>query len=114
MQEALSEARSSAAKWQQERALQTAAKETLQAEVSAHKSNEWSNECIVIIAECIVTIAGSDQVSALKSEAKELTDAHSREVERLHEKLGGHEQTHDSLDVRLAEEVSCDLGDWRV
>ena len=43
-------------------------------------------------------------MGALKSEARELTDAHSREVERLQERLGQLERVHDSLDVQIAEE----------
>ena len=45
-----------------------------------------------------------DEVNALKSEAKDLTDAHSREVERLQERLGALEKAHDALDVALQEE----------
>ena len=43
-------------------------------------------------------------MSALKSEARDLTDAHAREVERLQQRLGELERVHDSLDVATAEE----------
>ena len=58
LQEALSDARSAVAKWEQEHSLQLSAKSTL-----------------------------LEEVNSLKLEAKELTDAHSREVERLNERL---------------------------
>ena len=45
-----------------------------------------------------------DEVSALKSEARDLTDAHAREVERLQQRLGELERVHDQLDVATAEE----------
>jgi chromosome segregation ATPase len=56
--EALSDARSAAAKWEQELTLQKQARDTL-----------------------------VEEVAALKLEAKELTDAHAKEVERLQERL---------------------------
>ena len=76
--EALTEARSAAAKWEQEFNLQTSAKGTL-----------------------------NEEVNSLKNEAKELTDAHSREVERLNERLSQLERVHDTLDVTLAEEEAA-------
>ena len=79
LQEALSEARSAAAKWEQEHSLQLSAKSTL-----------------------------LEEVNSLKVEAKELTDAHAREVERLNERLGQLERVHDTLDVTLAEERTRD------
>ncbi|MAD20401.1 MAG: hypothetical protein CMJ52_09585 [Planctomycetaceae bacterium] len=78
LQEALSDARSAAAKWEQEHSLQLAAKSTLM-----------------------------EEVNSLKMEAKELTDAHAREVERLNERLGQLERVHDTLDVTLAEEEAA-------
>ena len=78
LQEALSDARSAAAKWEQEYSLQRAAKSTL-----------------------------LEEVNALKAEAKELTDAHAREVDRLNERLGQLEKVHDTLDVTLAEEEAA-------
>ena len=78
LQEALSDARSADAKWEQEHSLQLAAKSTL-----------------------------LEEVNALKLEAKELTDAHAREVERLQERLGQLERVHDTLDVTLAEEEAA-------
>merc|ERR1719171_3102418 len=78
MQEALSQARSDDAKWEQEHSLQLAAKTTL-----------------------------FEEVNSLKTEAKELTDAHAREVERLNERLGQLERVHDTLDVTLAEEEAA-------
>jgi len=75
LQAALSEGRSSAAKWQKELALQQTSKSNL-----------------------------LDEVTSLKSEAKELTDAHGREVERLQERLQQLETVHDTLDVQLAED----------
>merc|ERR1719171_2684784 len=78
MQEALSQARSDDAKWEQEHSLQLAAKTTL-----------------------------FEEVNSLKLEAKELTDAHAREVERLNERLGQLERVHDTLDVTLAEEEAA-------
>ena len=78
LQEALSDARSAAAKWEQEHTLQLAAKSTL-----------------------------LEEVNSLKLEAKELTDAHAREVERLNERLGQLERVHDTLDVTLAEEEAA-------
>ena len=75
LQNALSEARASAAKQTQELSLQQSGKSNL-----------------------------LDEVNALKSEAKDLTDAHSREVERLQERLGALEKAHDALDVALQEE----------
>ena len=57
LQDALSEARSAAAKWDQELMMQGTAKTTL-----------------------------LEEVNSLKTEAKDLTDAHSREVERLQER----------------------------
>jgi len=78
LQDALSDARSADAKWEQEHSLQLAAKMTL-----------------------------LEEVNALKLEAKELTDAHAREVERLQERLGQLERVHDTLDVTLAEEEAA-------
>jgi len=78
LQEALSDARSAAAKWEQEHSLQHAAKSTL-----------------------------LEEVNSLKLEAKELTEAHAREVERLNERLGQLERVHDTLDVTLAEEEAA-------
>ena len=72
--ESLSEARSAVAKWEQECALQGTSKDNL-----------------------------LDEVNALKAEAKDLTEAHAREVERLQERLGQLEGVHDTLDVALAE-----------
>ena len=46
-------------------------------------------------------------MNALKREAKELTDAHAREVERLQERLAQLERVHDTLDVTLAEEEAA-------
>ena len=46
-------------------------------------------------------------MNALKTEAKELTDAHAAEVERLNERLGQLERVHDTLDVTLAEEEAA-------
>ena len=77
LQNALSEARASASKAQQELSQQQSGKANL-----------------------------LDEVSALKSEARDLTDAHSREVERLQERLAQLERVHDSLDVQMAEEES--------
>ena len=48
-----------------------------------------------------------EEVNSLKLEAKELTDAHAREVERLNERLGQLERVHDTLDVTLAEEEAA-------
>ena len=84
MTEALSEARSAAAKWEQEFSLQEAAKSTL-----------------------------LEEVNSLKLEAKELTDAHAREVERLNERLGQLERVHDTLDVTLAEEEAAFEGQMK-
>ena len=78
LQGALSEARSSDAKWEQERQLQETAKTQLH-----------------------------EEVNGLKREAKELTDAHAREVERLQERLSQLERVHDTLDVTLAEEEAA-------
>ena len=78
LQDALSEARSADAKWEQEHQLQLTAKSQL-----------------------------LEEVNALKREAKELTDAHAREVERLQERLKQLEHVHDTLDVTLAEEEAA-------
>merc|ERR1719261_46239 len=84
LQEALSDARSAAAKWEHEHSLQLAAKSTL-----------------------------LEEVNSLKMEAKELTDAHAREVERLNERLGQLERVHDTLDVTLAEEEAAFEGQMK-
>jgi kinesin family member C2/C3 len=78
LQEALSDAKSADVKWAQEQALQVTAKANL-----------------------------VDEVNALKREAKELTDAHNTEVERLRDRLGQLERVHDTLDATLAEEEAA-------
>lgn len=75
LQDALSEARSSLAKWEQEARVQRGGKEGL-----------------------------SSEVGSLRAEARELTEAHAREVERLSERLASLERSHDSLDASIAQE----------